>query len=127
VSGILPWPAVPQWAFGYALVARQLYAATFTHAVDTPREALTVGGVSLPLPTQVIAQSNLTSRANEFTVDYSVALGRRALLDVQGGPRDRTRCVLLEPVAVTRLYLLFLVEEKTQGLRLSRLLISRDM
>jgi hypothetical protein len=73
VSGILPWPAAPQWAFGYALVARQLYTATFTHAVDTPREALTVGGVSLPLPTQFLAQSNITSRANEFWAMGAVA------------------------------------------------------
>ena len=73
VSGILPVPAAPQWAFGYALVARQLYAATFTNAVDTPREAINVGGVSLPLPTQVIAQSNITSRANEFWAMGAVA------------------------------------------------------
>jgi hypothetical protein len=66
VSGILPWPVAPQWVFGYALVARQQYSATFTNAVDTPRETINVGGVSQPLPNQFVAQSNITSRANEF-------------------------------------------------------------
>src|SRR4030095_7082527 len=46
VSGLLPWQSAPQWAFGYALVARQQYSATFTNAVDTPRETINVGGVS---------------------------------------------------------------------------------
>src|SRR5919198_4993901 len=40
VSGILRLPAAPQWAFGYALVARQQYSATFTNAVDMPRDAI---------------------------------------------------------------------------------------
>ena len=66
VSGMLRLPAAPQWAFGYALVTRQQYSATFTNAVDTPRETINVGGVLQPLLSQVIAQSNITSRANEF-------------------------------------------------------------
>lgn len=66
VSGMLRWQAAPQWAFGYALVTRQQYSATFTNSVDTQRDTINVGGVILPLPTQFIAQSNITSRANEF-------------------------------------------------------------
>ena len=60
VSGMLRFPVAPQWAFGYALVARQLYAAKFTNAVDTPRETLNVGGVIQPLLNQFIAQANIT-------------------------------------------------------------------
>ena len=66
VSGMLRLQAAPQWAFGYALVTRQQYSATFTNAVDTPRDTINVGGVVQPLLTQFIAQSNITSRANEF-------------------------------------------------------------
>src|SRR5262245_58016361 len=66
VSGLLRLPAAPQWAFGYALVTRQQYSATFTNSVDTQRDAINIGGVVQPLLTQFIAQFNLTSRANEF-------------------------------------------------------------
>jgi hypothetical protein len=66
VSGMLRVPAAPQWAFGYALVARQQFSAKFTNAVDTPRETINVGGVIQPLLNQFIAQSNITSSANEF-------------------------------------------------------------
>ena len=105
VSGVLPWPTASQWVFGYALVARQQYSATFTNAVDTSRQAINVGGVSQPLPHQFIAQSNLTSRANEFwamaaaawRLDKTLALGlaptiawrrqsRQELLSVQDIP-----------------------------------------
>ena len=83
VSGVLPWPTASQWVFGYALVARQQYSATFTNAVDTPREAINVDGVNQLVPHQFIAQSNLTSRANEFwamaaaawRLDKTLALG----------------------------------------------------
>jgi hypothetical protein len=66
VSGLLRLPAEPQWAFGYALVTRQQYSATFTNSVDTQRDTINIGGVIRPLLTQFITQSNLTSRANEF-------------------------------------------------------------
>src|SRR5262245_53364735 len=73
VSGMLRMPSAPQWAFGYALVTRQQYSATFTNAVDTPRETINVGGVIRPLLAQFIAQSDLTSRANEFWAMGAVA------------------------------------------------------
>src|SRR5262245_48608734 len=73
VSGMLRLPVAPQWAFGYALVARQLYAAKFTNAVDTQRETINVGGVIQPLLNQFIAQSNITSNANEFWAMGAVA------------------------------------------------------
>jgi hypothetical protein len=73
VSGMLRLPAAPQWDFGYALVARQQYAAKFTNAVDTQRETINVGGVIQPLPNQFIAQSNITSSANEFWAMGAVA------------------------------------------------------
>jgi hypothetical protein len=73
VSGMLRLPVAPQWAFGYALVARQLYAAKFTNAVDTQRETINVGGVIQPLLNQFIAQSNITSSANEFWAMGAVA------------------------------------------------------
>src|SRR5215510_16316444 len=49
VSGMLRLPAAPQWAFGYALVTRQQYSATFTNSVDTQRDTINIGGVSRPL------------------------------------------------------------------------------
>ena len=73
VSGMLRVPAAPQWALGYALVARQQYAAKFTNAVDTPRETINVNGVIQPLVNQFIAQSNVTSSANEFWAMGAVA------------------------------------------------------
>ena len=45
VSGMLRLPAAPQWAFGYALVTRQQYSATFTNSVDTQRDTINIGGV----------------------------------------------------------------------------------
>jgi hypothetical protein len=81
VSGMLRWPAAPQWAFGYALVTRQQYSATFTNSVDTQRDTVNIGGVSRPLLTQFITQSNLTSRANEFWAMGAAAWRRQSRIE----------------------------------------------
>src|SRR5262249_13061534 len=64
VSGVLPWPTAPQWVFGYALVARQQYSATFTNAVDTTRQAINVGGVHQPPPRPFMSHSHTTITPN---------------------------------------------------------------
>ena len=66
VSGMLRLPAAPQWAFGYALVTRQQYSATFTNAVDTPRDTINIGGVSSrssrkSLPSPILPRAPMSS------------------------------------------------------------------
>lgn len=66
VSGMLRFQAMPDWTFGYAVVTRQQYSGNFNNSVNTHRETINIGGVVLPLPAQVIAQSNISSQANEY-------------------------------------------------------------
>lgn len=66
VSGMLRFQSAPDWGFGYAVVTRQQYSGTFTNAVNAMRETINVEGGVLPLPAQVIAQSNISSQSSDY-------------------------------------------------------------
>ena len=65
-SGMLRLQAMPQWAFGYAVVTRQQYSGNFNNAVDMNRDTLTFLGTSGPIPNRFIGQANITSKASEY-------------------------------------------------------------
>lgn len=66
ISGMLRFQSAPNWAFGYALVTRQQYSGNFNNSADINRDTITILGTSFPIPNQVIAQSNISSKANEY-------------------------------------------------------------
>ena len=67
VSGMHRFDAAPDWAFGYALVTRQLYSADWRDQVNASREAFTLpDGTTVPLPAQVVGQFSTASQVNEF-------------------------------------------------------------
>src|SRR5262249_48207257 len=66
ISGMLHFQAAPNWAFGYALLTRQLYAGDFQAEVETLRDVPGPGGPPGLRPAQVIGQVSTSSQANEF-------------------------------------------------------------
>jgi hypothetical protein len=67
ISGMQRFNAAPEWAFGYALVTRQLYSGDFHDQVNMMRSAFTLpGGTQVPLPAQVTGQFSTSSQAEEF-------------------------------------------------------------
>jgi hypothetical protein len=65
-SGLHRFQGAPEWAFGYAILTRQLYSGSFSDQVNMLRDVPVPGETPVSLPAQTVTQVSTSSQANEF-------------------------------------------------------------